>query len=291
MTITERALSLLHPSGEIAWSGMQNGTQKDLSDGIATQFGRERQIGKDIVNDFFPSDTTLLTEWEEVFKLPSGELLTNQQRRGRLKAVWSRISPGTFTGMNMIYALSGLDVIARPLAVGEDPRVIAAADQETIIYDTAYGKSVYGLDTRFGEKTIIPGTGEEKVYISLFGSSVFGTNTKYGGFKLTESTAKPKILADGRPGTPQKNYISVFGSSKYGGFTASGRYGNFQGFKIEDPELTIPDDEWIWGMIYVIESPEGEFAQIPLKMKDAYEFLTYKNKPHFMWAISRVEYV
>ncbi|MCK5641515.1 MAG: hypothetical protein KAJ19_11990, partial [Gammaproteobacteria bacterium] len=127
-TLTERAYKSAHPTGEIAWKGMTAGEMREISDGLAIQAERDRQDGKEIVTDFFPYMTTLQKEWEEVFRLPSGELLTVEQRTARLIAEWSKLSPGSFDGTNEIYALSGIPVVARPLEPGEDPRVIADSD-------------------------------------------------------------------------------------------------------------------------------------------------------------------
>lgn len=298
-TISERALKLLFPKGEIAWAGMQNGTQSELVAGLAIQIERDRQAGKDIVNDFYPSTTTLQKEWEEVFRLPSGELLSQSQRAKRLDAAWSRIAPGSFDGMNEIYALSGLDVIARPLVPGEDPRIIATTSKSasegfipTFTFDTNYGtNNHYGANAIYGKFSFPLKPAPSIVYHTIFGEATYGLESIYGDFTETFGIITPKIFADGRPGIPVKNYLSKYGKMKYGQLNASSRYGNFQGFLETDPILTIPDDVWTWAMIYIIEDSNGDFAQIPIELKEAFEFITYKNKPEFMWGISRVEYV
>lgn len=226
--IIEKAYVSVFPHGKIAWDGMGNGTERELSDGIAVQAERDRQAGKDIVNNFFPDSTELQKEWEEVFKLPSGEVLTKEQRLKRLIASFSK-SPSTasFDGQNNIYNLSGLEVIARPLKPGEDPRVLA-------------------------EKT------------------------------------DAHILADGRPGLTELNYITVCGSARCGSTSSSSRCGNFEGTRELGLNLSIPNDEWTWPLIYVIEGEWGGFASVPPELKDAFYFLTYKSKPIFMWAIANV---
>lgn len=262
-TLTEKSYKSLYPKGQIAWKGMQTGgVMRQISDGISIQAERDRQAGKDIVNNFFPGATALIKEWEEVFKLPSGELLTQSQRLSRLMASFSKQpSPASFDGMNEIYALSGIPVIARPLVPGEDPRVIAESDQDVL------------------------------EYTSVFGGSVFGPNTVFGGFETIPGTAGTKIYADGRSGNEAKNYTSVFGPSAFGDLSDSSRFGNFEGSRLDPPDLTIPDDDWTWSMIYIIEGSGGDFAQVPAELKEAFEFLTYKSKPLFMWAISRVVFV
>lgn len=261
-TITEKSLKSLFPKGEIAWRGMQSGILREMSDGLAVDSERNRQSGKAIITDFYPYITTLQKEWEDTFRLPSGELLTVEQRTARLIEAWTNTDVASFDGMNDMYALSGIPVVARPLEPGEDPRVIDDSDIEVKVFDTVTGpNAVTGPNTRTGEFTIIPGT------------------------------AETTIFADGRPGTIAKNYITVCGVSRTGQLQTSSRCGNFEGSRLDQPDLTIPDDTWTWAMIYIIEGADGEFAQVPIELKEAFEFLTYKNKPHFMWAISRVEYI
>ena len=227
-TITEKSLKSLHPTGEIAWRGMSAGTTREISDGLAAEAERNRQNGKSILTDFSPYLTTLQKEWEETFRLPSGELLTQDQRTARLIEAWVKTDPGSFDGMNEIYLLSGLDVVARPLVPGEDPRVIA-----------------------------------------------------------TDPSAN--ILADGRPGDVNINYITVTGASRTGNVSASSRCGSFEGSRIDLPVLTIPDETWTWSLIYVLEDKNGGPAFILEDQLESFLFLTYKNKPQFMWAIAKYE--
>ena len=262
VTLTERSIKAAHPTGQIAWKGLNGGSQQEICDGIAIQLERDRQNGKAIITDFFPYLTTLQKEWEEVFRLPSGELLTQDQRTARLIAAWDKRSPASFDGTNEIYLLSGLNVIARPLEPGEDPRDIADSDQDVIVYD-----SVTGLNT------------------------VTGPNTRTGAFTNIPGTAETRIFADGRPGIVAKNYITVCGTSRTGQLSLTSRCGNFEGSRLDPPDITIPDDTWTWAMIYIIEGADGEFAQVPAELRDAFDFLTYKIKPQVMWALSRVEFI
>jgi hypothetical protein len=261
-TITEKSYKSLYPTGEIAWRGMRAGTMREISDGLSIEAGRNRENGKAIITDFFPYLTTLQKEWEETFRLPSGELLTQEQRKNRLIEAWMKTDVASFDGMNEMYLLSGINVVARPLEPGEDPRVIADSDIDVKVWD-----SVTGLNT------------------------VTGPNTRTGAFTIIPGTAETTIFADGRPGSVAKNYITVCGVSRTGQLSTSSRCGNFEGSRLDPPDLTIPDDQWTWSMIYIIEGADGEFAQVDERLKDAFIFLTYKNKPNFMWAISRVEYV
>ena len=260
-TILEKSLASTFPTGEIAWDGMQNGTMRKISDGLAVQVERDRQNGKSIITDFFPETTTLTKEWEETFRLPNGELLTASQRKARLIATWTKKSPATYSEMNEIYALSGFNIIARPLLPTEDPRVIATTDVDVLYWDTKCGVS----------RT--------------------GPNTRTGAFTIDTGTVPPIIFADGRPGESVKNYITKCGVSRTGEISNSSRCGNFEGSRVLPPVIVIPNDDWTWPLIYILEDESGDFAQIPVELKEAYEFLTYKMKPNFMWAISRVEYI
>ena len=260
-TISEKSLASTFPKGELAWEGMQSGIQKEISDGLAAQIDRDRINGQDIINDFFPYETTLLKEWEDTFRLPNGTALTQDQRLARLEEAWTKKSPAAYSLMNEIYALSGFDIIARPLLPTEDPRVIATTDVDVLYWDTKTGQSVVG------------------------------PNTRTGAFTIDYGTVPPVIFVNGRPGTTIKNYLTKCGVARTGQISLSSLCGNFQGSIILPPDITIPNDDWTWPLIYILEDSNGNFAQIPLELKEAYEFLTYKIKPLFMWAISRVEYI
>lgn len=227
-TVAEKALSSVFPTGEIAWSGMSGGVQKEISDGLAISVNDGRENGIAIKTDFFPSTTTYFEEWENTFRLPAGNALTDVQRRARLVSSWSKISPASYTGMNQIYQLSGFDVVARPIAPGEDPRIISDVDM---------------------------------------------------------------IYVNGRPGAAIKNYICKTGVARTGQISDSSRCGAFNGSIIVPPVIVVPDDTWTWPLLYVIEGPGGTIADIPIELKAAFDFLTYKIKPLFMWALSRVNYV
>lgn len=228
MTVSEKSLSSAFPSGTIAWEGMGSGAQRELSDGLAVQIEKQKENGENIKNDFYPDSTDLFLEWEDTFRLPTGIFLTDQQRRDRLKASWSKESVASYTGMNDNYALSGFDVVARPIAPGEDPRLISDVDM---------------------------------------------------------------IYVNGRPGASIKNYIAKCGVMRTGQLSQSSRCGAFSGSVIVPPVITIPDDDWTWPLLYVIEGPGGSVASVPGELREAFEFLTYKIKPLFMWGISRVSYV
>lgn len=263
-TLIEKSLASLMPKGEIAWQGMTSGSQREITDGISVQGERDRENGKKILKDFYPLTTTLFREWEETYGLPTGELLTDEQRKNRLNETWRRISPATFDGMNKIYELSGIPVVARPLQPGEDPRDLIAGGATVKEFLTVTGTAKTGQLSEFsrcGAFTIIPG-------IDGIG-----------------------VIADGRPGTVSKKYITVCKTSRCGQLSTSSRCGNFEGNKITPPLVTIPSDPVWWPLIYVVESPLGDIAQIPEELKDAFIFLTLKNKPNFMWVITRVEYV
>jgi len=263
-TISEKAISSLFPKGEIAWEGMSGGTQKEISDGLAVQMERDRINGENIVKDFFPETTTFLEEWEFTFRLPTGELLTDEQRIARLNAAWTKKSPAAYTLMNEIYALSGFDVIARPLDPAEDPRVIANTDVDIRTNLCKCGAA------RCGQ---------------------LSESSRCGSFEVDKGTESPIIFGDGRPGEIVSNYITKCGVSRCGLLQTSSLCGNFQGSRFLPANFIIPDEVWTWPLIYILERSDGEFAQVPIELQDAYDFLTLKIKPNLMWAISRVEYV
>ena len=225
--LAERTLKDLMPNGP-TWEGKENGVMSEQLKGLAVQFERDRLSGKQITLDFFPTSTTQLKEWEYVFRLPNGSSLTVDQRRKRLVASWTKKSPSAYSSINQIYALSGLDVIARPLAENEDPRLI---DYDDIIFSS------------------------------------------------------------GSPGAFVKNYVAACGIMHCGDISESSFCGAFTGGREIPIEVTIPDDNKYWPLIYVLEAPSGGKAQVPGELKAAFESLTFKNKPLFMWALSRVEYV
>jgi len=226
-SISEKSLASTFPIG-FTWDGMAIGVMRELSDGLSIQIERDRQEGIKIKTDFFPYTTEFLEEWEFTFGLPIGKDLTDEQRVSRLVASWQKLPPGTYTGTNFLYALSGLDIIARPLLPTEDPRIIA-----------------------------------EEV--------------------------DSQIFANGRQGIVSKNYITVCGLSRCGNISNSSRCGNFEGSKILPPIIGIPDDNWTWPLIYILEDKAGGPAFILENQLDSFLFLTYKIKPLFMWAIAKYQ--
>lgn len=225
--ITNKSLTNLFPNGP-AWNGKNTGIMREQIDGVSLQTARDRQDGKNIVNDFFPTETSLLNEWEYVFRLPFNADLTDEQRRNRLTAAWNKEAVATYSLINADYERSGIPVIARPLAETEDPRLITDYDQ---------------------------------------------------------------VFVNGSLGELFLNYIGACGIMHCGEIEESSFCGTFRG-TIEVPKaVTIPDDDRYWPLIFVLEDVGGGKAQIPSELKQAYEFLTWKNKPLFMWGISRADYV
>lgn len=263
-TIAEKSFLSTFPKGQIAWSGLQDGTQKEISDGLALQVDRDRKNGQGIITDFFPDSTTLLEEWEYTFRLPTGKLLTVEQRKARLAASWTKKSPASYTGMNEIYELSGFDLIARPLLPTEDPRDIIEESADVLEYLAVCGAA------RCGQ---------------------LSESSRCGAFQIIEGTADPLVFANGRPGDLVKNYITKCGVSRCGQLQTSSRCGNFEGSRILPPDITIPDDDVWWPLIYIIEGKDGGFAQVPAELEEAFIFLTYKIKPLFMWAIAKAEFI
>lgn len=262
-SVVEKSLISLMPKGEIAHSGLKNGNQRKILNGIAGQAENDRLNGKQIVTDFFPYTTTQIEEWERVYRLPSGALLTNEQRKARINSVWSKIPPGAFDGMNKIYKIAGLNCIARPLLPGEDPQVLS---------EGAY------LGKNYLTVTGVAKTGD------------LSEISRCGAYIIYESTGL-SVIGDGRPGDLVINYITRCNISVCGQLSTSSKCGNFEGYKSNEPFFYIPSTQWTWPLIYVIEREDGEYAQIPEEMKETFYFLTLKNKPLFMWAIARVEYV
>lgn len=222
-----KTLKTLIPSGP-SWIGKNTGAMSEQVSGLSVQLERDRQDGKSIVSDFFPTDTTLISEWEYVFRLPASPGLSLIQRRDRLKAAWNKEAVASYSLLNADYARSGIPVVARPLSGAEDPRLINDFDQ---------------------------------IFV----------NGSLGGLFL--------------------NYIGACGIMHCGDIEESSHCGTFSG-TIEVPvSVTIPDDNKYWPLIFVLEDIGGGVAQIPGELKQAYEFLTWKNKPLFMWGISRASYV
>lgn len=258
-TIAAKSLKSLFPSGP-EWQGMTAGVMREVSDGIAVQVERDRENAKKILSDFFPNSSTIVDEWESVFRLPSGKFLTASQRAARLASAWRGVAPGSYTGMNEIYRLSGLNVKARPLAPGEDPRVLAAYTELKIKWLSVTGLNARcGLNTRCGEKEII------------------------------QVTEKPVVYANGRRGNELKNRIIRCSATTRCGLNS--RAGEYRGYIITPITITIPANEKYWPLIYVIEGFGGDFANVPAVLRTAFEFTTYKIKPLFMWAIARVSFV
>ncbi|MCK5617245.1 hypothetical protein KAR91_86070 [Candidatus Pacearchaeota archaeon] len=226
-SLTKKSLTSLFPSGP-AWLGKRTGVTSEQNDGISIQMERDRQDGKDIILDFFPSSTALIAEWEYVFRLPYSPSMTDDQRKARLIAAWNKAAVATYTLINESYALSGIPVVARPLDAGEDPRLIDDFDQ---------------------------------------------------------------IFVNGSLGNLYKNYIGACGIMGCGDISPSSFCGAFAGTTEVPKTITIPDDNRYWPLIFVLEDIGGGVAQIPGELRQAYEFLTWKNKPLFMWGISRADYV
>lgn len=261
LTVAEKSLLLAMPEGnEIAYDGLKNGTMKELISGMALQAERDRLGSVQIMKDFFPGTTNLIEEWEDFFKLTSGRFLTETQRRNRLIASWQHISPGSFTGMNRIYELSDLPVFCRPLRPDEDPRVLATSDER------------------------------QRIYIAVCGEeSVCGEDLICGDYYITPVTPEVRVFTDGRMGDIVRNYTCQVGEALICGEDLI--CGDYQGYNILDTKPTIPDDTKYWPLIYVIEDKSGNFAQVPMELKEMYDYLTLKIKPYCMWAISRVEFV
>jgi|WetSurMetagenome_2_1015567.scaffolds.fasta_scaffold23308_2 uncharacterized protein YmfQ (DUF2313 family) len=262
VTIAEKSLASCYPTGP-EWEGVENGVMREQIAGCAVQLERDRQAAIKILSDFMPYSTTLVDEWEKTFALPQNADMTLTQRAARLVATWKHISPSSFDGINEIYQLSGFNVTARPLKPTEDPRILAANLNKYWQYVDHCGD----LNAHCGDLTAQCGDYEELPLIPI-----------------------PRIFADGRHGTVEKNFTDHCGdlTARCGDLTA--QCGDYSGYNINDPAVIIPDDIWTWGLIYIIDDGSGGFANIPSYLKTAYEFLTLKIKPLFMWAISRINY-
>lgn len=224
---TRRSVTSLFPTGP-AWEGKKSGVMSEQIAGVSEQIERDRQDGKSIITDFFPSESNLLNEWEYVFRLPFNESLSVEQRRARLVAAWNKEAVASYSGLNADYARSGIPVVARPLGETEDPRLINDYDQ---------------------------------------------------------------IFVNGSFGRIFLNYICACGIAYTGEVQESSFCGAFAGSTELPTIVTIPDDNKYWPLIFVLEDAGGGVAQIPGELKEAYQFLTWKNKPLFMWGISRATYV
>ena len=288
-TISSKSLQSVFPTGP-AWDGMNDGLMRKLSDGIALQVERDRLEAIKILSDFFPDSTALVSEWESVFKLPNGSELTATQRAKRIAGAWAHISPGSYDGMNELYSLSGFDVVARPLAYGEDPRELAEIGDATIYKNRCGDTSVVcGAIDISGVKVLGSGGNVVGANGSVIGEYTYDYTNRCGDYTEVV-TPDTRVFADGRPGSITTDYIARCGDTSIVCGDTDIVCGGYSGYIVEEPEITIPDDTWTWGLMYVLDDGAGGYASIPIELQSSYEFLTLKIKPLFMWAISRVYY-
>jgi len=203
-------------------------------------------------SDFNPYTTDMLDEWERTFSLPGGSYLTDSQRRIRLAGRWAMLSTGTMskTSMERIFTESGFNVIVRVLAVGEDPRP----------WFTSAGPSAFN---RVGARFSATGV--------RFGNSGIGM--------------RPYLLVNKSQYRVDTTYDNFYGTGQYG-FQQMGKIASQS---ITPVEYNLPDEQSLWGCLFVIESPTGAYAEIPYaRLNDFFE-LAYMIKPLHMWAIARVK--
>jgi len=147
MTIVSKTLKRLLPEGS-AWEGKQVGTLGNLLDGISREFERQKLLAEDLGNAIFPSKTKFIEEWESEFVLPDSPALTEDDQRARLEGRWALITLGSMQAENMefIFALSKIDIVARPLAPGENPVSYFLFDGQAYYGNllAMYGRPRYG---------------------------------------------------------------------------------------------------------------------------------------------------
>lgn len=147
MSIVSSTLKRLLPNG-FAWEGKKDGTLGDLLTGISKEFERQKLLAEDLGNSIFPSKTKFIDEWEHEFSLPESTALTEADRRARLEGRWALITLGSMQAENMefIFALSLIDIVARPLAPGENPISYFVLDGQAYYGNllAMYGRPRYG---------------------------------------------------------------------------------------------------------------------------------------------------
>ena len=231
-----------------AWTGENLGKLLDV---INSEHERCRQeIGKSF-RDFNPATTEMIPEWERVFSIPGGSFLSDEQRRARLSGRWSMLSTGTMSAgqMGRVFSLSGFSVHVRVLAPGEDPR----------LWFVGSGPSAFGR----------------------VGSRFSAENVRFGNFGAVDV---PYLLVNESQWRVETTYQQDYGQDEYGFL----QYGDVLSQEVVPASYSIPNNPSLWGMLYVIESPTGGVANIPLNRLNDFIELAYITKPLHMWAIARI---
>jgi hypothetical protein len=231
-----------------AWAGDNIGKLLDV---INSEHERCRQEIVKSFRDFNPATTEMIPEWERIFSIPGGSFLSDTQRRSRLSGRWSMLSTGTMSPENMerVFSLSGFTVKVRVLAAGEDPR----------LWFVGGGPSAF----------------------NRVGSRFSAENVRFGNSGAVDI---PYLLVNESQWKVETIYTGDYGYEMYGDI----QIGEIESQDVVPASYSIPDDEALWPMLYVIESPAGGVAEIPLNRINDFIELAYITKPLHMWAIARI---
>lgn len=122
MNVVKKMLQKLLPYG-FAWQGKTDGYMSQLIEGLSQEFIRLTNKAYRLGSALFPKETSYIDEWEFEFALPVAPGLSEDDKRNRLDGRWAMVTQGSMQSDNMefIFSLSGINVVARPLAPGENP--------------------------------------------------------------------------------------------------------------------------------------------------------------------------
>jgi hypothetical protein len=147
MNVVKKMLQNLMPYG-FAWQGKTDGYMSQLLAGLSEEFTRLRDKAYRLGSALFPQTTQYIPEWEFEFALPDAPELNETDRRNRLDGRWAMVTQGSMQSDNMefIFALSGIDLVARPLAPGENPFGYFILDGQAFYGNllSMYGRVQYG---------------------------------------------------------------------------------------------------------------------------------------------------
>lgn len=97
-----------------------------------------------------------------------------------------------------------------------------------------------------------------------------------------------KLFTNGILGSIINDYDTALGRAILGADSGTSNLAQYTGSAEYYPEIIIPSDSNLWGMIFVLEATDGTVAEINDNLKSSFEFLIYKMKPLFMMGIARV---
>lgn len=183
----DKSTERLMPHGW-CWNGARNGSIKEMTDGISVQIDRDRIDGKNIIRDYYPYETTMIQEWENILALPPVTSLSDDQRRYRIQAARSSYATNTFTGLSEFINLSGFNVRCIPLEIAQDPNTLQNVLE--VIID-GRSKSILTPATIPSDSDYWP-----LLYIieNLDGSAISLTSDTYSALRFLILKAKPPFM-------------------------------------------------------------------------------------------------